>query len=283
MKNTIWGLKNLLALLVLLGGLEACSTGNSESGSEDNSTEGNVEVSMLESDLAIPSVVYLGEIFRKSGLEYINGITLDPNRVSDYNTVLKRNLALGVYWSDLTYSVLNGQTQKSIEYIETTRRIANEVGNDVFERDNLLARLEANIENSDSVKAILSLIDEKTDAYIDETESEKQALIIFIGGWAEGLYLAAKSTNFDEANNITPRIMEQMNILEDLIGSIDRLRNEYNGLEEIQASMKELSEYFNSLPQISGSNTVQRDLDIPASEMYVLGEKIAALRETIIE
>jgi hypothetical protein len=51
----------------------------------------------------------------------------------------------------------------------------------------------------------------------------------------------------------------------------------------VSASMKELSEYFNSLPEVSGSNTVQRNVDIPASEMYVLGEKIVALRERIIE
>ncbi|HBH07540.1 MAG TPA: hypothetical protein DDX92_13155 [Flavobacteriales bacterium] len=261
----------------------ACSSGENKSVKEDNAVDEGVEEIATQSELAIPSVVYLGEIFRKSGLQYINGITLDPDRVSDFNTSLKRNLALGVYWSDLTYCVLNDQTQKSIEYIETTKRIASEVGNDVFERDNLLSRLEANIDNSDSVRTILSLIDEKTDEYIDETESERQALIIFIGGWAEGLYLAAKSTNFDEANNITARIVEQMNILEDLIVSVESLQNEYKGLDKVSASMKELSEYFNSLPEVSGSNTVQRNVDIPASEMYVLGEKIVALRERIIE
>ena len=47
-------------------------------------------------EFVLPSTVQIGDLFRNSGLEYVGGLTLDPQKVSNYNTTYDKYFVFGV-------------------------------------------------------------------------------------------------------------------------------------------------------------------------------------------
>lgn len=110
--RNILGAIMVSSLLVSCGGEEA-----SEAPINSDASETKIEKVELEEDFVLPSTVQIGELFRNSGLQYASGITLDPKNAQNFNSTFSKYLGFGVYWADMTYCILNHQSQEARKYM----------------------------------------------------------------------------------------------------------------------------------------------------------------------
>jgi hypothetical protein len=256
---------------------------NSENVPTELAHEEVQDVEVVE-EFVLPSTVQIGDLFRNSGLEYVSGLTLDPQKSSTYNTTFDKYFAFGAYWTDMTYCVLNQQSQEARKYMKVLKDVSAELGaGEVFSDQGMLNRFDENLENNDSILMILIEIDEKTDAYVDDNDQYEFALVAFVGGWAEGMYLGVSTSTYEGHTQVTGRIIEQMVILDQLVTGLTQYAGSSKKVDQVLNQMKEMQTFFNEIPAIANMEGSISDVRIPSADMKVLGNMILDLRTLIVE
>src|ERR1700722_1125871 len=59
----------------------------------------------------LPSPLQIGSIFKNAGLTYMPGLTNGKKETAQYTSTYSQAVNMGVYGADLSYCVLNKQTQ----------------------------------------------------------------------------------------------------------------------------------------------------------------------------
>ena len=88
---------------------------------------------------SLPSPLLMVKVFKKTGLKYMDGLANSPENASKYSSVQSKTLNLGVYSADLAYTVLNKQTQLAAQYMESVKRLSDDLGmSSLFASDDYL-------------------------------------------------------------------------------------------------------------------------------------------------
>ena len=272
----------------IVGSMFLASCGGEVADNKETETIENVEVVEVEvvesEEFILPSTVQIGDLFRNSGLEYVSGLTLDPKNASNYNTTFDKYFAFGTYWTDMTYCVLNQQSQEARKFMKVIKEISTDLGaGEVLNDQDLLTRFDQNLDNSDSILMILIEIDERTDIYVEDNDQEEFALVAFVGGWVEGMYLGVSTTSVEEHTELSGRIMEQMVILDQLIKGLAIYEGSSKRVDNVLVEMRSLYEFYNNIPAIKNVEGSIADVKIPSTDMKLLGNKIVSLRKLIVE
>lgn len=275
-------------LSAVIGTMFIASCGSepsTEAKAETTTTEQVEEMEVVETEeFVLPSTVQIGDLFRNSGLEYVSGLTLDPTKASSYNTTFDKYFAFGAYWTDMTYCVLNQQSQEARKFMKVIKDISIDLGaGEVFNDQALLNRFDENLENNDSILMILIEIDEKTDAYVEDNGQEEFALVAFVGGWVEGMYLGVSTTGVEEHTALTGRIIEQMVILDKLIDGLSQYEGSSKRVDKVLIEMNSLYDFYIKIPAIANVEGSIADVKIPSTDMKLLGDRIIKLRSLIVE
>jgi len=242
-----------------------------------------VEV-QTEEEFILPSTVQIGDLFRNSGLEYVDGLALDPQKVSSYNTTFDKYFAFGAYWTDMTYCVLNQKSQEAREYMQAVKNLSDDLGTgEVYNDEALLERFDKNLDNNDSILMILIEIDERTDIYVEDNDQQEFAMVAFVGGWVEGMYLGVSTSNMETHTEMTGRIIEQMVILENLVKGLETYEGTDAKLDKVLGQMRDLYNFYINIPAIKNVEGNIVDVKIPTTDMQLLGNKIVSLRALIVE
>lgn len=282
-------MKLKLGLISALVGTMFISSCGSEPKEESTNAETVVEQPQdmevqISEEFVLPSTVQIGDLFRNSGLEYVDGLTLDPQKSSSYNTTFDKYFAFGAYWTDMTYCVLNQQSQEARKYMKVVKEISSDLGaGEVYNDQTLLDRFDKNLDNNDSILMILIEIDEKTDIYVEDNDQGEFALVAFVGGWAEGMYLGVSTSSFEGHTKLTGRIIEQMVILDKLIEGLSAYEGSSKRVDAVLVEMKSLYEFYINIPAIANVEGSIADVKIPSTDMKLLGDKILSLRSLIVE
>ena len=232
---------------------------------EDNEEAVVHEVEVIEGDFdepefIIPSALQISAMFKNSGLSYIDGITNNPEKVSDCNSKFEKLLNFGVYSGDLFYCILNDQSQMSIKYLKAVRQLADETRmSGIFNTGPLFERFETNIGNKDSVFNIMLEFQEKTDMLIAENNEEHTAMVIFAGAWIEGMYIGLDAANNSGNDNLKARLAEQMGIVENLIKGLQFQPNRSDETAAIEGKYQAILDYFLSIKGVKGADKYSYD------------------------
>jgi hypothetical protein len=232
----------------------------------------------------MPSPIQVAAMFNRSGLKYEGGITNPTSNINKYNTKTARFLNFGVYSADLAYAVLNSERQASLDYIKVVRELSDKIGMPgIFDGGNLLTSFEKNIENQDSILFILTTIKLRTDDYLAENNDQSKEAVFFAAAWVEGMYLGSKSATTE--SSITPRIIEQMTILTNVIGAVKSQNDEsldltylIEGLERIHNTF----EGFAEVKSLENEDVSFSDVNLTNEEIATLNKEIETLRTKII-
>ncbi|MBL4707905.1 MAG: hypothetical protein JKY48_05625 [Flavobacteriales bacterium] len=252
---------------------------------EEKIVEVPVETTKSEESIAdfiLPSPIQIAAIFNRAGLVYEGGLANPVSNVSNYNTKTAKYLNFGVYSADLAYAVLNSQQQASIDYINVVRTISDEIGMpSIFGSGALLKSFEKNIDNQDSILKILTTIKSRTDDYLTESGDESKEAIFFSAAWVEGMYLGAKSAK--NTAEITPRIIEQMTILQNIINAVKMQKDPSIDLKFLVEGLQNIKKTFEGFEETQ--DLENKDIDsihLTVEEIMALNESISALRTKII-
>lgn len=238
-----------------------------------------------EASFMLPSPIQIAAIFNRSGLGFESGLTNPNSNLSNYNTKTAKYLNFGIYSADLAYVVLNGEQQASIDYLNSVRKLADEIGMpSIFGSGELMESFEKNIGNKDTVLNILTIIKSRTDEYLEENDDKSKEAVFFAAAWVEGMYLGANSSS--DMSKVTPRLIEQMTILENILSAVNKQTDASLDLGFLIDGLDDLHVTFEGFQEIKKLNTdTELDLEdiiLTPEELVTMTEKITAIRTQII-
>jgi hypothetical protein len=254
------------------------------------------EVNIKELFYAVPSPLELSILFKKAGLQFEKSFLLSHEEKSSYHNSEKLALILGVYGADLSYSSIFKRTQESMVYMTVCKDISENLGIGTGFNEDMVMRLEANIENKDSIISIIAASFLDMDNYLKENKQSENASLVVIGGWIEGVYLGTSMINSSESNKeIKEIIRDQYGSLKSLI----KLANsqKYTNQLQIPIHLAKLETAFKALqPNNPTSGTMEQEgellvlkqaegqeEEIDDAAFVDINEKIKAIRNTIIQ
>lgn len=288
-----------ITLFVALAGLYAC--GGSNSGTETDVTSlvndsaaqvAKENITAVIKELPRPSEI--PGLLEASGAEYDESLVNKANLVDNYlttNTLAALNL--GVYTTNLGYVVTYSKTQNALEYMKSVQKAVDKLGVSSAFDDATMKSFQNNLENKDSLIAIIDQSMRNADSYLRDNKRTAIAAMILAGSFVEGLYIATalvekypQNVPAEIKNQVVLKlikvIIDQKEPLKEVIASVEAVEGDaksvevLNGLREIQA----VYERLNFDERIEKN---QGDMILTDKDLIDLTQKVAQVRTKIIQ
>lgn len=208
----------------------------------------------------IPSPIETAMLMKRAGAKY-NQDYLNPlSNVSNYTTTKSMALNLGVYSTDLSFASMFDQSQSSIKYLANTKKLADDLGILNAIDKSIINRMEANINNRDSLMEIISETFMNSNSFLKENDRAEIAAIILAGGWVEGLYIGTQvAANTASNKELIERIADQRLSLNTLLSLMGEYKDDPN-IKQIIPDMERLKTIFDKIQTTSSKmEVVEKD------------------------
>lgn len=283
-------MKIIYAALIPVALLASCGNETTDTGNNDSANGDTVSgtVELVETNSSLPTPFRVAAMFKRADLNYLPGISYPTDKVSMYSTKFQLAQIMGVYSADMAYSVLNKQTNEGQMYLKTVREVGNKINlSKVFDQSNLFDRFNANMENEDSIGAIVADIQYATDMQLEENQQNELYGVIFAGAWIESMYIAGEVYKKEGNENVVQALFEQMAVLHSIIAELHAYETKDPGIPALIQQLDALQAEFDALPSVKQLND-QPELDFsdvkPAKgEMDPLIKKISEIRASIVK
>lgn len=278
----------------------ACSS-NSGTSTEESVDTANTEVKVKDVNAqnvfySIPSPIETTTLLKAAGAKY-NAKILNPiENVSKYASVASKALNLGVYGSDLSFTSIFDQTQESMLYLRCTNNLATGLGITGAFDETTTARIEANLQNRDSLLAIISDSYWSADAYLKDNGQPGVSAFIVAGGWIEGLYIATQIAKTTKNAGVVTRIGEQKLSLDNLIALLDSYKSDNEAIPDLLKQLNELKKIYDGIPAASTETTTTTNVEkgvttignessfsVSPEQLKLITDKSTEIRNKIIQ
>lgn len=179
---------------LIAGGLASC--GSSSSDKDKNSSEFKEAEESLKDQIEeviynIPSPSEIPYLLQATGAEFNESLLNSRTKVDQYaSRTDKAALNLGVYAADIGYLSSYDKTQEAIDYLNSTKTLADNLGVIGSFDVEILQRFEKNISNKDSLTRLLDKTIKETENYLADDNRNKQSALVVTGSFVEGLHIA---------------------------------------------------------------------------------------------
>lgn len=252
---------------------------------ESTATEDENEVTYT-----LPSPLQVASIFKKSGLKFMAGITNPSDNALKYNNNdFVRAVNLGVYSSDLAYTILNKQYQDSKSYLKACRDIGVHLGlQSAFETNNLGKRFDKNIDREDSLIVLVSEIQMQSDVLLEESKQKHITAIAFAGAWIESIYIASKVYATDKNKKVGVSLLEQFTIAENIIKALNANESKEPQCKELAADVNDILNLYKNLEAVKKNENSDEDIDLSKitlsdAEFNGIATKITEVRTKLVK
>jgi len=198
----------------------------------------------------LPASYEVTEMLNRIGIPYMLGTANSVENVNKYFTAKSKAYNIGVYGSDLSYASTYQMTQETMLYLEAITQLGNDLGISSIYNEDLLAGIEASINNKDTLVEIITTTVYDTYDFLNKNGKGDLALLMVAGGWIEAMYLTT-NVSANVANN--PEIV---NIIYTQKASLEKLMEILNDRSE-EANIQELIENF--APVTEAYNKVENE------------------------
>ena len=274
----------LRTLPLWMGVLFLASCGNPEPEPQDPLTperDTTEQTATIEYALSpLPSPLQIALIFKSAGLTYVEDVTLTTDEKQRFISGFDKQLALGIYSADFTYSSLNGMKQEAEQYFITLEEIANDIGfGEAFNTQQNMERVRNNIDNLDSVGFLLAEIHMNADRYFMENGEQEKAYVIFAGAWLESMYLGAVTKDLESQPSVARCLLDQSDILTDLLMCIEKVgMSESEDLQNLHALLTDVDE---KLKAITTTEEDGQDIVLQRDQLTALVSSLENARNAI--
>ena len=140
----------------------------------------------------VPSTMKTAYILKKAGATYDASFPLNPNKANDDFTTEQQALLLGIYGSDLNYTIVSNKNQETIYYLNSINSLGEKLGLGNILNQEMKNRIEKNVNSKDSMQVIITDLFWKIEQSLNEDGRSGIGALIVTGGWIEGLYVATQ-------------------------------------------------------------------------------------------
>lgn len=219
----------------------------------------------------LPTSYDVTTIIYQSGQPYILSLSNAPEKASEYITQRDKVLNLGVYAADLCYATTYMMKQGTMNYLEASKTLIDELGISTTFNTSYAERIEDNIDNRDSLINIVNESFEDTWDYLVDNQQDVLARLVICGSWIEGIYITT---------NVAQEALDNTSFLEALARQKTSLNKLVNLLEPVK-DVEEVADLYKGLYDLQvlyeGVGDIMTD-----EQLKIVAENVAALRESIV-
>ena len=276
------------------------SCGSSSKEDQANSDEFNQAEQSLKDQIKdvvynIPSPTEIPYLLQATGAEFNQSLLNDHKKVDQYLTRNdKAALNLGVYAADIGYLSSYDKTQEAIDYLNSAKKLADNLGVIGSFDVEVLKRFESNISNKDSLAALLNQAVQKTDKYLKDDSRNKLAALMVTGSFVEGLSISTgliktypKDLLKDDQRNLV--LTPLMRVILEQSKSVDELHKMLSTTEKsepvttILADLEELQASYKALNIEEQIKNNRSDLALSDKNLANITAIVEKMRKAIIE
>lgn len=210
-----------LAAMLLLS-VSACknrqgSEGTTSSPEPRKNYDSKTDVIQEISNYPLPSSFEVTKLLVEAGASYILNLCNPVNSVNRYISLKSKALNLGVYGADLSYAATYNQAQETMQYLDVSRELLTDLEIEAGFNEDMVSRIEDNLDNVDSLIIIISDSFVRTYKYLASNEQDDMSILVMAGSWIEALYITTQISLISKDNT------EIIDIIANQNASLDKL------------------------------------------------------------
>ncbi len=261
-------------LSTILIGISGCNTTQKKQDNGTSKAPEDAPPEELVEDLSgypIPTSYDITTHIYQAQAPYQASLPNGPEKAGHYITQHDKVLNLGIYATDLCYATTYMMKQGTMNYLEATKVLIDDLGISSTFNITYAERIEKNIDVRDSLIAVVSESFDDTWNYLVENQQDVLARLVVCGSWIEGVYITA---------NVALKALDNTTFLEALAKQKTSLYELVNLLESVK-DVEEVSDLYKGLSDIKefyeGVGDIMTD-----EQLKILAEKIGTLRNSIV-
>jgi len=219
----------------------------------------------------IPTSYDITKLIYQSGSPYIVSLSNGPEKAGEYITQRDKVLNLGVYAADLCYATTYMMKQSTMNYLEASKTLIDDLGISTTFNVTYAERIEANLDDRDSLIQVVNESFDDTWNYLVENQQDVLARLVVCGSWIEGIYITT---------NVAAKAVDNTAFLEALARQKNSL-NELVDLLEPVKDVEEVADLYKGLSEIKEYYVEVGDI-MTDEQLKIVAEKVAALRNSIV-
>jgi len=222
------------------------------------SAEAPKEASGYETFFQVPSPGEMLSFIKSVGKRDKSKISiLNPTEnINKYTDEKSKALNFGIYSTDLSYCSIFNLGSESIKYFKVVKQLGDQLGLSATIKPEILARIEKNIDNTDSLVVITDDLYYSSFETLEEGKQGNVLALVVAGGWLESVYIAINMVDkFQKDNPVVQRIADQKYTLENLIEFLKKHEENSPDVKQVKADLEDLMKSFNLLKEEKISDT----------------------------
>lgn len=221
----MYKVRNLLAVLVFaILAFSSCQQKANKSASSalDDVLEVELDTTskMIKFDntlFSLPSPHQLSILIKEIGANFNSELINSSKNYSQYTSIFKQAINLGIYGADLAYLNIYEQSPSAVTYFSIIKIMAQELDLIAAFSPAIFERIENNIDRQDSLLFIVSNLYSDVDLYLKESQRQREGVLILAGGWIEATYFLTNLAVETNNEKLIQRVGENKQSLENLI------------------------------------------------------------------
>ncbi|KPL13725.1 MAG: hypothetical protein AMS23_09455 [Bacteroides sp. SM1_62] len=223
------------------------------------------------SEYPLPTSFDVTRLLVEAGASYILNLCNPVNNVNRYISLKSKALNLGVYGADLSYAATYNQAQETMQYLDVSRELVEDLEIEAGFNDELVSSIERNIDNVDSLILIISNSFINTYEYLASNEQDDMSILVMAGSWVEALYITTQISLISRDNS------EIIDIISNQSSSLDKLL-------EVMAPIRVIDTGADIYEALTGLQEIYQraGTDFSPKQLDELIEKTEEIRNMII-
>lgn len=192
-------LKNTLAIIVALFLFSACGGGSAKSEQVNEEKKEEIE-SFVEKEFTypLPTAFEVSQMLNNANTSFSADIINSPEKVDEYVSTWQKAANLGVYGADLSYAATFEKTQETINFLEASKKLIDDLNITSAFNATMANRIETNMDNVDSLIYIVTESFYDTYNYLNQNGEEKTSILVIGGSVIEGLHITCELVKMSE-------------------------------------------------------------------------------------
>ncbi len=266
-------MRKIFLSFLLISSLFACQSSGStnevandeNSASDTTGTASQIDDSAVNDIItSIPSPLELSTLIKGIGAEYKKENLNNAEFVDNYTNNYRQALNMGVYSTDLGFANIYGKNQDVLNYLNSVKKIADQLRIGEFFDYNTIKKLATNTDNLDSLLQITTSNFEKINFHLRQQSREHLSILILTGGWIEAGYLTTLVYTDSKNEKLREKIGEQKIVLQQILTVLEVYKSKPNfaGLIEDLKQLSKLYEKVEIIQETSASQMVVENGEI---------------------